>query len=115
MHRPDNGRSAAERPEGSAAEAPVGSAAEARPSPLPLGYVEQAVAEILASADPDRIVPHVPFRSCPGCGARLSDPKSLVQEFWVADETRFLVWCRACGGTFTVVPVERYQAHEAAD
>lgn len=82
---------------------------------LPAGYVEQAVAEILASADPDRIVPHVPFRSCPGCGARLSDPKSLVQEFWVADETRFLVWCRACGGTFTVVPVERYHGHEAAD
>lgn len=82
---------------------------------LPAGYVEQAVAEILASADPDRIVPHVPFRSCPGCGAKLSDPKSLVQEFWVADETRFLVWCRSCGGTFTVVPVERYQGHEAID
>jgi hypothetical protein len=82
---------------------------------LPVGYVEQAVAEILASTDPDRIVPHVPFRSCPGCGAKLSDPKSLVQEFWVADETRFLVWCRACGGTFTVVPVERYHGHEAMD
>jgi hypothetical protein len=82
---------------------------------LPAGYVEQAVAEILASVDPDRIVPYVPFRSCPGCGATLSDPKSLVQEFWVADETRFLVWCRACGRTFTVVPVERYYGHEAID
>lgn len=93
----------------------VEAAASPEPATLPAGYVEQAVAEILASADPDRIVPHVPFRSCPGCGAKLSDPKSLVQEFWVADETRFLVWCRSCSGTFTVVPVEHYHGHEAID
>ena len=105
MRPPDDQRPPADSPVEAAASGVV----------LPAGYVEQAVAEILASADPDRIVPHVPFRSCPGCGARLSDPKSLVQEFWVADETRFLVWCRACGGTFTVVPVERYHGHEAAD
>lgn len=99
---------------GAADDGPVG-VGTPEASVLPAGYVEQAVAEILASTDPDRVVPHVPFRSCPGCGARLSDPKSLVQEFWVADETRYLVWCRACGGTFTVVPVERYHGHEAAD
>lgn len=86
-----------------------------RPSGLPRGYVEQAVAEILASSDPDRVIAHVPFRACPGCGARLADPASFVQEYWVADETRFLVWCHVCQGTCTVVPVEKYETHEAAE
>lgn len=83
--------------------------------PLPEGYVAQAVAEILASHDAGRVVPHVPFRACPGCGARLADPASFVQEFWVAQETRFLIWCRSCGGTYTVVPVERYVGTEATE
>ncbi|MEX1264369.1 MAG: hypothetical protein WEE66_10645 [Actinomycetota bacterium] len=83
--------------------------------PLPAGFVEQAVAELLAGTDPDRVVPHVPFRACPGCGARLSDPASFVQEYWVANETRFLVWCRACHGTFQVTPVTRYEGTEASE
>ena len=82
---------------------------------LPAGYMEQAVAELLATADPDRIVPHVPFRACPGCGARLSDPSSFVQEYWVAAETRFLVWCHHCHGTFTVMPVARFEASEPTE
>jgi hypothetical protein len=82
---------------------------------MPTGYVERAVAEILASSDPDRVLPHVPFRSCPGCGEKLSDPASFVQEYWVGSETRFMVWCRVCRGTYTVVPVERYEAHEATE
>lgn len=84
-------------------------------SSLPVGYVERAVAEILATSSRRRIEPHVPFRSCPGCGTSLADPASFVQEYWVASETRFLVWCRSCTGTFTVVPVERYEAHEATE
>jgi hypothetical protein len=83
--------------------------------PLPAGYVERAVAELLAEQDPARSVPVVPFRSCPGCGARLSDPRSFVQEYWVGAETRFLVWCHVCGGTYTVVPVERFVGTEAAE
>jgi hypothetical protein len=82
---------------------------------MPAGYVEQAVADMLAGTDPHRVVPHVPFRVCPGCGARLSDPASFVQEYWVADETRFLVWCRACHGTFQVSPVTRYEGTEASE
>jgi hypothetical protein len=85
--------------------------------PLPAGYVERAVAELLAEAgrDPKRAVALVPFRSCPGCGASLSDPRSFVQEFWVASETRFLVWCHLCGGTYTVVPIERFVGTEATE
>ena len=86
-----------------------------RESVLPEGYVEQAVAELLAEHDPHRVVPHIPFRSCPGCGARLSDPRSFVQEYWVAFETRFLVWCHVCSGTYLVVPVERFVGTEATD
>ncbi len=86
-----------------------------RRSRLPDGYVERAVAEILASSGPGRVVPHVPFTSCPGCGARLTDPASFVQEYWVADETRFMVWCHVCGGTYTVVPVERFVGTEAVE
>lgn len=81
----------------------------------PDGFVEREVAQILAAQDPDRVVPYVPFRSCPGCGERLSDPATFVQEYWVGSETRFMVWCRACRGTYTVVPVDRYEAHEATE
>lgn len=82
---------------------------------LPAGYVERAVAELLADRRTARQVPVVPFQSCPGCGARLSDPRSFVQEYWVGAETRFLVWCHVCGGTFTVVPVERFVGTEATE
>lgn len=82
---------------------------------LTAGYVERAVAELLAGHAPRRVVPYVPFRSCPGCGAALADPRSFVQEFWVASESRFLVWCHECGRTFTVVPVERFVGTEATD
>jgi hypothetical protein len=85
--------------------------------PLPAGYVERAVAELLTEAEraPGRVVRDVPFRSCPGCGSRLSDPRSFVQEFWVARETRFLVWCHRCGGTYTVVPIDRFIGTEATE
>ncbi len=36
---------------------------------------------------------------CPGCGGTLA----FVQEFWAADERRFLCWCSGCGLTSTVV------------
>jgi hypothetical protein len=50
-----------------------------------------------------------------GCGAALSDPANLVQEFWVADETRFLVWCRSCRFTGTVTKVDRFKGSEVAE
>ncbi len=87
-------------------------------SRFPDGYVERAVAELLASSEPPRRDPAttaLPFRACPGCGASLADPGTFVQEYWVARETRFMVWCRDCHGTYTVVPVERYEGHEALD
>lgn len=91
----------------------------ARPG-LPDGYVERAVAEILASTDAAGVPAagprtHVPFSFCPGCAARLSDPASFVQEYWVGSETRFMVWCRSCRGTFTVTRVDRYEGNEALD
>jgi RNase P subunit RPR2 len=84
-------------------------------SRLPAGYVERAVAEMLAMRDRMASTAEIPFAFCPGCGAALADPGNFVQEFWVAEEARFLVWCRACGFTGTVVKVERFEAHEAAD
>lgn len=30
------------------------------------------------------------------CGADLDEGHSFVQEFWVADQTRFLTWCHSC-------------------
>jgi len=86
---------------------------------LPSGYVEQAVAEILAGAEPgrlgsaatERLATAEPVRFCPGCGARLTE-HSLVQEFWVAAESRFLVWCRSCAFTGTVVRVDRFETSE---
>lgn len=85
------------------------------PSRLPAGFVERAVAELLSGRHPARVIPHVPFEHCPGCGAALSDPANLVQEFWVADETRFLVWCRSCRFTGTVTKVERFKGSEIAE
>lgn len=52
---------------------------------------------------------------CPRCGASLEGPRSLVQEYWVAGETVFHCWCRACSFTGDVVEVERIVTHEAAD
>ena len=86
-----------------------------KPSRLPAGYVERAVAEMLATRDRMASTVEIPFGHCPGCGAGLADPASFVQEFWVADEARFLVWCRACGFTGTVVKVERFETHETAE
>lgn len=82
---------------------------------LPAGFVERAVAELLAGRNPGRVIPHVPFEHCPGCGAALSDPANLVQEFWVSDETRFLVWCRSCRFTGTVTKVDRFKGSEVAE
>ncbi len=82
---------------------------------LPSGYVERAVAELLAGRERSRVASELPFRSCPGCGEALADPRSFVQEFWVASETRFLVWCHHCHGTYTVVPIERFVGTEATD
>ncbi len=90
-------------------------AKDSKASTLPDGYVERAVAEIVATAGARRSIPHIPFRSCPGCGERLTDPASFVQEYWVGNETRFMVWCRTCRETFTVVPVVRYEGTEAVD
>jgi hypothetical protein len=86
-----------------------------KPSRLPPGYVERAVAEMLATRDRTTGAAEIPFTHCPGCGAGLADPASFVQEFWVADEARFLVWCRVCGFTGTVVKVERFETNEAAE
>jgi hypothetical protein len=83
-------------------------------SVLPAGYVEQAVADLLAGGRGEPLT-RVPFSNCPGCGAGLTDTKSFVQEYWVANETRFLAWCHECGGTFTVVPVERFEGTEATE
>jgi hypothetical protein len=77
--------------------------------------VERLVAEMLAQPRRAPAAPHVPFAHCPGCGAALADPASFVQEFWVADEARFLVWCRVCGFTGTVVKVERFETHEVTE
>jgi hypothetical protein len=85
-----------------------------KPSRVPAGYVERAVAEMLATRERTARAAEIPFSHCPGCGAALADPASFVQEFWVADEARFLVWCRACDFTGTVVKVERFETHEAA-
>jgi hypothetical protein len=84
---------------------------------LPAGYVERAVAELLTEAarSQPKVSPEVPFRSCPGCGAELADVRSFVQEYWVASETRFLVWCHRCGGTYTVVPIDRFVGTEATE
>lgn len=82
---------------------------------LPAGYLERAVADLLAGGTGRMPLAQVPFRNCPGCGAQLTDAKSFVQEYWVASETRFLAWCHECGGTFTVVPVERFEGTEATE
>lgn len=39
---------------------------------------------------------------CPGCGERLAD-RAFVQEFWTADDRRFLCWCPGCELMCTVV------------
>jgi len=44
---------------------------------------------------------------CPVCGADLTGRRSFVQEFWVADETRFLTWCPHCLAQCTVVVSDR--------
>ncbi len=85
------------------------------PSRLSAGYVERLVAEMLAQPRRTPGTTGVPFGHCPGCGAALADPASFVQEFWVADEARFLVWCRACGFTGTVVKAERFETHEVSE
>lgn len=85
---------------------------------LPEGYVERAVAELLAERGRSGgavVVAAVELRYCPGCGEELSGARSFLQEYWVANETRFLVWCHACHGTWTVVPTERYVGTEASD
>jgi hypothetical protein len=87
----------------------------AEPSRLPADYVERLVAEMLAQPRRTAGTTDIPFGHCPGCGAALADPASFVQEFWVADEARFLVWCRACGFTGTVVKVERFETHEVSE
>jgi hypothetical protein len=84
-------------------------------SRLPAGYVERAVADMLATPGRTASASEIPFAHCPGCGASLADPASFVQEFWVAEEARFLVWCRSCDFTGTVVRVERFETHEAAE
>lgn len=81
---------------------------------LPAGYVEQAVAEFLADRGKRMESPGDPFRFCPECGSGL-DRDSFVQEFWVSTESRFLIWCRACSFTGTVVRVTRFETHEAEE
>lgn len=81
---------------------------------LPVGYVEQAVAEFLAGHGAVMAPPGEPFQFCPECGAAL-DTESFVQEFWVGAESRFLVWCQSCSFTGTVVRVERFETHEAEE
>jgi hypothetical protein len=83
--------------------------------PLAGSDVERAVAELLAGRGRPRAAADLPFRACPGCGEGLADTRSFVQEFWVAAETRFLVWCHHCHGTYTVVPIERFVGTEATD
>lgn len=85
---------------------------------LPEGYVERAVAELLAERDRSGsggVVAAAQLRHCPGCGVELSGAHSFLQEYWVANETRFLVWCHACHGTWTVIVTERYVGTEATD
>jgi hypothetical protein len=52
---------------------------------------------------------------CPRCGASLAPRENLVQEYWVAEETRFYCWCRTCGFAGDVRFVERVVSHEVAE
>lgn len=81
---------------------------------LPAGYVERAVAEFLAGQGTAMEPPGEPFHFCPECGAAL-DTDSFVQEFWVGAESRFLVWCRSCSFTGTLVRVGRFETHETEE
>jgi len=54
----------------------------------------------------------VPFSYCPRCAAPLADPASFVQEYWVAVQTRFSCWCRACSFAFEIALSDRVTGHE---
>lgn len=53
-------------------------------------------------------------RFCPVCGTDLAAERSFVQEFWVADETRFLTWCHGCSQMCTVTESDRVVLSEPA-
>jgi hypothetical protein len=55
----------------------------------------------------------IPFSFCPRCGGQLEDPRSFVQEYWVADETIYRCWCRRCAFGWDLKVVERVVSHES--
>jgi hypothetical protein len=44
---------------------------------------------------------------CNGCGNPMNDPKSIIIEYWSADNTVYFCWCHVCKWRGEVVEVKR--------
>jgi hypothetical protein len=54
------------------------------------------------------------IKYCPCCGESLLNPKSLLNEFWIANDTAYFCWCYNCSWQGEIVEVQRITAPELA-
>lgn len=54
-------------------------------------------------------------RYCPGCGHTLQDARSLLNEFWVAEETVYFCWCFTCSWSGEIKKITRVVISEQAE
>lgn len=51
---------------------------------------------------------------CPSCSHPLQDPRSILNEYWISEDTAYFCWCRNCSWTGEIIKTKRITAPELA-
>lgn len=56
----------------------------------------------------------IKLKYCPNCGESLLKSSSLLNEYWISDDTVYFCWCSECSWRGEIVEIKRVTAPELA-
>ncbi|OMP67220.1 hypothetical protein [Domibacillus epiphyticus] len=59
-------------------------------------------------------VDEIKLKYCPNCGESLLKPNSLLNEYWISQDTAYFCWCGECSWRGEIIEIIRVTAPELA-
>lgn len=56
----------------------------------------------------------IKLKYCPNCGESLLKPNSLLNEYWISEDTAYFCWCGECSWRGEIMEIKRVTAPELA-
>ncbi|WP_134704190.1 hypothetical protein [Ammoniphilus sp. YIM 78166] len=57
-------------------------------------------------------IPGKGIQFCPSCAHPLNDPKSILNEYWISEDTAYFCWCKNCSWKGDIIKTTRMVAPE---